>query len=377
MVLNLATTGKAGFPIWMESHSGNASDKKILHEAAERMKTLCQSIKDAPTFMTVGDSAIYEACLKQTDSKMLWLTRVPETHKPVKELLRQLDSAYNWVELNEDYKISATETIYKDVPQRWLVVYSAQAHQKECKTLDKKIEKIENEYKKELWHVGNTIFKCEEDAENSLKAFQKKGTYHTFSGAVEPVLKYKGKGRPSKDSTPATIAYKIVGTIEKNETTISLEKNTKGRFLLATTQMDKTILPDEEMLSEYKGQSRTESGFKFIKDNTFEVSSIFLKKPSRITSLMMVMTLCLMIYGIAEYDLRCALKAAKDTIPSQTKKPTEKPTMKWVYRMFHGVHLVRLTLQEVTQEIVINLKAVHKKIISFFGQRAMGIYGIT
>jgi len=27
MVLNLATTGAAGFPIWMESHSGNASDK--------------------------------------------------------------------------------------------------------------------------------------------------------------------------------------------------------------------------------------------------------------------------------------------------------------------------------------------------------------
>jgi transposase len=28
MILNLATTG-SGFPIWMEAHSGNASDKKI------------------------------------------------------------------------------------------------------------------------------------------------------------------------------------------------------------------------------------------------------------------------------------------------------------------------------------------------------------
>jgi transposase len=190
MVLNLATTGKAGFPIWMESHSGNASDKKILHEAAERMKTLCQSIKDAPTFMTVGDSAIYEACLKQTDSKMLWLTRVPETHKPVKELLRQLDSAYNWVELNEDYKISATETTYKDVPQRWLVVYSAQAHQKECKTLDKKIEKIENEYKKELWHVGNTIFKCEEDEhefEINIDNYLKRKKYKTLFKTADKI----------------------------------------------------------------------------------------------------------------------------------------------------------------------------------------------
>jgi len=36
MVLNLATTGAAGFPIWMESHSGNASDKKFCKKAQQR-----------------------------------------------------------------------------------------------------------------------------------------------------------------------------------------------------------------------------------------------------------------------------------------------------------------------------------------------------
>ena len=30
MIVLLATTGRAGFPVWMESHSGNTSDKKTL-----------------------------------------------------------------------------------------------------------------------------------------------------------------------------------------------------------------------------------------------------------------------------------------------------------------------------------------------------------
>jgi len=35
----------------------------------------------------------------------------------------------------------------------------------------------------------------------------------------------------------------------------------------------------EEVLSEYKGQSGTDPGFKFVKDDTFQVDSVFLKIP--------------------------------------------------------------------------------------------------
>lgn len=76
---------------------------------------------------------------------------------------------------------------------------------------------------------------------------------------------------------------------------------------------------------------------------------------------MMVMTLCLMVYAIAQFELRTALETAEDTIPTQTKKETSKPSMKWVYRLFHGVQVITLILQGVTQEIVINLKALQKK----------------
>lgn len=375
MVLNLATTGKAGFPIWMEAHSGNASDKKILHEAATRMRVLCKGIKDAPSFMTVGDSAIYDACTKEAGD-MLWLTRVPERHKAAKNMLQYPDEAYGWSELGDGYKICITETRYREVHQRWAIVFSKHAYERECKTLERNIQESEDCLKKELWHLGNQVFHCEGDAKKALKTLSKKLTYLALSASIEPVVQHKGKGRPSKDAMPSIIGYKIVGQLSRDEQKINLLRNTKGRFLLATNQLDRKALPDEDMLSEYKGQSKTESGFKFIKSGAFEVSSIFLKKPGRIAALMMVMTLCLMVYAIAQFELRSALASAKDTIPSQTKKETANPSMQWVYRLFHGVQVITLTIQEVTQEIVINLKAVHKKIIGYFGSRAMEIYGM-
>ena len=76
VVINLATTGASGFPVWMESHSGNASDKVILRQAAERMKDLTQQLEKAPSFLYVADSAMYDSCVNNGGG-MLWLSRVP------------------------------------------------------------------------------------------------------------------------------------------------------------------------------------------------------------------------------------------------------------------------------------------------------------
>ena len=86
------------------------------------------------------------------------------------------------------------------------------------------------------------------------------------------------------------ILHLIYYTSEEDSIKIAISKLTKGRFILATNQLDIKLLPTETILSEYKEQSKTESGFKFIKDNSFEVSSIFLKKAERISALMMIMT---------------------------------------------------------------------------------------
>jgi transposase len=131
------------------------------------------------------------------------------------------------------------------------------------------------------------------------------------------------------------------------------------------------------MLSEYKAQSGTERGFQFIKDNAFEVDSIFLKKPSRIHALMSIMCLCLMVYGFAQYQLRTCLQSTGETIPNQVGKKTSQPSMKWIFRLFHGIQVVTIQTAVFTQEIVINLKSITEKIIDYFGHKAKKIYGLA
>lgn len=376
MVINLATTGQAGFPIWMEAHSGNASDKKILYEAAQKMQTFCKQIEQAPAFLYVADSAMYDSCLKSKE-EMKWLSRVPEQHKVTKELLQHHDDELSWTQLDDDYKICMVQTRYQEVHQRWCIVHSEPAYKRESITLEKRIMSVKEEQDKALWHLGNQIFACEEDARKAAQLFEKSLKYHTVEWEIHSVMKHKSKGRPAKDSVPEARGYQVIGQLCRDEQRIELIRRQKGRFILATNEFDPEILPDTAILKEYKEQSKTEKGFRFLKDDTFEVSSIFLKKPERITALMMVMTLCLMVYGFAEYKLRKSLLAAQDTLPNQMNKPTQQPTMKWIYHLFHGVSLIRIQIEQHIQEIVINLNPTLRKIIQYFGDHALKIYGMA
>jgi transposase len=60
--------------------------------------------------------------------------------------------------------------------------------------------------------------------------------------------------------------------------------------------------------------------------NIIGISGVFLKKPERIDALMMVMTLCLMVYNAGQYQVRKALDVEQESILNQVGKPTKKPT---------------------------------------------------
>ncbi len=130
MVLNLATTGKAAFPLWMESHSGNSSDKKILPQAAARMHALCQQLSGVDDFIYVGDSAMYSNILPYS-ADMKWLSRVPDNILPAKQLLYLQDTELNWQPLDKGYHYHACEAQYANVKQRWILVRSEQSYQRD------------------------------------------------------------------------------------------------------------------------------------------------------------------------------------------------------------------------------------------------------
>lgn len=191
-----------------------------------------------------------------------------------------------------------------------------------------------------------------------------------------PVERHTGKGRPKDGAEKQVVAYQLKASISTSLQKIKLEKQVLGRFILATNQFDLNLLDNHSVLKQYKEQSCVESGFKFIKSNTFELDSFYLKTPSRIGALMMVMTLCLMVYNFAQYHMRKCMEENDDVLPNQVGKPVKNPTMKWIAELMNIIAVVTIKTESGTQRIVTNVKKVHRRIIAYFGQHALQIYGL-
>jgi transposase len=376
VVINIATTGAAGFPIMMESHSGNASDQKILYEAVKRMQKFCKGLNELPDFMYVADSAMYNSCVNNS-ADFIWMSRVPESISEAKTLLQKEDDNFAWKDIGDGYRVCTTKSKYKDIDQRWCVVSSEQAYKREIVTFEKNVIKDMELAEKALKKLSHQHFSCKQDATEALKKSAPKLKYHQITAAPIIIRKHQQNGRPKKGVLGNIAGYKLQGEVIKDTKKIDLARVMKGRFILATNQLNTDLLPDERILSEYKEQSKTESGFKFIKDNSFEVSSIFLKKPERVAALMMIMTLCLMVYSVAQYRLRESLKELNEHVPNQNGKLTQNPTIKRVFKLFQGVQVLTVAINDIEQVLVINLNTTLKSILKHFGTRAMEIYGLT
>jgi transposase len=78
---------------------------------------------------------------------------------------------------------------------------------------------------------------------------------------------------------------------------------------------------------------------------------VFVKKVERGMATGFVMVLCLLVYRLAEQRLRQRLAETGATVPDQLKKPTQHPTLRWVFQCFEGISLV-LMQHEARMEAV-------------------------
>ena len=157
---------------------------------------------------------------------------------------------------------------------------------------------------------------------------------------------------------------------------IAEEKKWLGRFILATNDLDTNRLSDESLLNSYKEQGTTvERGFRFLKDPLFFADSLFLKSPARIMAMIMIMGLCLLVYALAERQVRQQLKALDQTIPDQKGKPTQTPTMRRIAQMFEGVDILIIWQgEQVVDRRVLNLTPVRLQIICLFSFAVQNCY---
>jgi transposase len=125
------------------------------------------------------------------------------------------------------------------------------------------------------------------------------------------------------------------------------------------------------VLDGYKGQARAERGFRFLKAPQFLASSLSLKKPERLMALLMVMTVCLLVYAALEYRIRKALKEHGATFPDQKGTRIQHPTARWGFHYFVGIHVLYIPGQGL---MILNLTDEPWHLLQLLGKRYAWFY---
>ncbi|HWR25551.1 MAG TPA: IS1634 family transposase [Methanosarcina sp.] len=358
-----------GIPLFMNTHSGNASDKNTILEA---IKSLKSALRPESKVYYVADSSFYTENNLQNIGSSFWISRVPATITEAKELLT---ANLNMKTLKSDDRYSFYQTFveYGGVKQKWVLLLSHKMKEKKEETFRKKLEKEVEKAETSLKKLKGEDFFCEEDALKAAKKWIQDFPSVSFEKMDLKTIKKReaGKrGRPSKDEESKTY-YRIDGSIKVNDAFVLKEMEKMGLFILASNDIS---LSPEDMLKYYKGQDNVEKGFRFLKSDTFNVSKVFLKNKSRIEALTMIMVLCLMIYSIAEWKLRTKLEEENETVPDQKGKPTKRPTMRWIIFNFQGITELISQKEGKIESEILNLEEVHWKILGLMGEKYENIY---
>lgn len=334
-IIEMICSGDGDIPIFLKLASGNQADSSCFGQiAVEYHKQL------EVNSLIVADSALYTESNLKMMSDLQWLCRVPLSIKTAKSLISTIPESEFIDSTIPGYKLGSKTENYAGIEQRWLVVQSQERRESDLRKLTQKITKAESKAVLDLKKLSQERFACEADAIKALSKLSTQFKYHQINESkVTPAKSNK------KDSLNE-ISYQISATVCQDESKINTELLSAGRFIIATNVLDSQELSDDSMLREYKAQQSCERGFGFLKDPLFFADSIFLKSPERIESMGMIMGLCLLVYTLAQRQIRNALKESKSTIKNQLGKATNSPTLRWIFQCFHCIHLITLNQEE-------------------------------
>jgi transposase len=363
IILNMITENQAGIPVFMQAANGNQQDKEgfknIIKDHVSELKNW------TGIEYLIADSALYTyETIKKLNDQHLFITRVPENIAEAKTAIIEASSS-NLIEINKNYSYVTKSSEYGGVKQRWLLVKSKEAEKRDLIGVIKKFSDNSEKEQKEWKKLSSKEFACKEDALKEYQLWAKKLKFITVDKA--DVIKnkhYASRGKPKNGEEPAKINYSLIGNCYCLLNAKQKLDECTGMFILATNQLDEASLTNEQILQEYKSQQTVERGFKFLKNPYFFTASFFVKKVSRMMALLMIMTLCLMVYAAIEYRLRQQLAAQGKTVLDQKKLPTNTPTAKWIFECFVGIHVLILNGM---QEMVLNLNDQHILILNLLG----------
>ncbi|QLE39391.1 IS1634 family transposase [Nostoc sp. C052] len=357
-ILELICSSDGDIPIFLKAASGNQSDTKTF---AKTLVNFRENI-DIDALM-VADSALYSAENLNLMKSLKWLCRVPLTVGLAKQILLGIDSKDLIQSEITGYSYIVKSSNYAGIEQRWLIVESQERKKADSKQLMRRVQQAQINAHQKLTKLCNEEFACHRDAKKAALHLSEQLKYHCLAEIKisKKQLKPQGKNK-NNNQNDWKYYYQISAQLEQDKAAIELENRASGKFILATNIIDESQLSHTDMIKEYKAQQSCERGFAFLKDPLFLTDSIFIKSPERIEALSMIMGLCLLVYTLGQRQLRGILLAQNQEIKNQLGKPTDRPTLRWIFQCFQGIHL--LIVNSVSQ--ISNLSDERLWILQFF-----------
>ena len=371
-MVSLICANQASLPTWFRALDGNSSDNTSFAETIQAY--MKQFTEEDRLPILVADAALYnQKTLQQLPEGCRIITRVPATLKAVKDIYQQVDND-DLLVADKNTRYMEFGTYYAGIPQRWLLVLHDPSRLKQDEGLQQRIAKERQDIENKLRTLENQDFGCEDAVHKALDALTKKWQFHHVETTVYTEKRYQRPGRPT-DETPFELVWCFRGKLHEDETVLEQMRRTHGKYILATNELNENQLGLLEILTIYKQQSSSvERGFRFLKDPMFFADSLFLKKPDRIMALLMVMGLSLLIYALAEHQVRTQLVERNETLPDQTGKPTQKPTIRRVFQMMEGIDILIIDQAGFRQRVLLNMTDVRWQIVNLFSNHVQKLY---
>lgn len=364
--IQLIVEHKSRIPMLFKVLSGNHSESKSYRQTIHQHISGLQ--EDVGLKWIVADSKLYTAATLSELSAhpaIKWLTKVPQTIAEVNQLKQYVNKSdlqaiadlpqYSYLELG---------STYGELAHRWLLIHSKEKEQQDLKQLNKRIDKKIKAEEKGLKKLMRQAYDTPQLAFQALAQFASQLKYQQIEEVeLLPKNKYAKAGKPTKGQVPTKTVYQVQTSLSLLTQTIAELRDRQGYYIMATNELDGTKLDVQLIMATYKQQASVERGFRFLKDPMMMGTSLFLQKTQRIMALLMIMTLCLLVYSALEFKIRTLLQQQDKTVKDRLGKPTQKPSLRWIFETFEGIHQLYMG----KKSLILNLKPKHHIILDLLG----------
>lgn len=373
LVYGLSVQGAVGIPLCMSVLDGNTSDPAANRFHIDRLAGLLPP-QDEVTL--VADCKL---CDPNTlgyvlDAAFHFVTLVPRSYDVRDALVEQVRASgealpvlaegprrrktdperlYRGRSFRASFPIHDPDTDTTEERElRFLVVASPGLEDREEGVIQARIQDDKARIEAIARKLENKHFSCRDDALRAILPLQREHRFHDVEVTVESKEikeKRSRRGRPPKgEQAPTSLVWVVASVgIHLDEDAVERARFHARHFVLITDHTDEEAWSDARILTTYREQHIIEghTGFRWIKGPA-AVAPVFLKTPSRVAALGLVLILALMVRNYLEWAVRTALAKTDETLPNLNGQPTRKPSTENVFYYFRDVRIVRLGLAD-------------------------------